>query len=85
MKKIFCTLLSVILIFTFLAGCSTERLAFTGGDYTIPELDLSIIPEEYKDSKYEYLYELSVVDNSKDYVAHPDSVQIGRASCRERV
>ena len=74
MKKIFCTLLSVILIFTLLAGCSTERLAFTGGDYTIPELDLSVIPEEYKDSKYEYLYALSVVDNSKDYVAHPDSV-----------
>lgn len=47
---------------------------FTGGDYTIPELDLSSLPEELKGSKYEYLYTLSVVDDSKDYMAHPDSV-----------
>ncbi|MGN1347561.1 MAG: hypothetical protein ACI4VI_01335, partial [Acutalibacteraceae bacterium] len=74
MKKLVCTLLSGILAFSALAGCSSERRPFTGGDYTIPELDLSIMPEEYKGSKYQYLYELSVVDNSKDYVAHPDSV-----------
>ena len=47
---------------------------FTGGDYTIPELDLSTMPDELKGSKYEYLYKLSTVDNSKDYMAHPDSV-----------
>lgn len=47
---------------------------FTGGDYTIPELDLSVLPEELKGSEYEYLYELSIVDNSVDYMAHPDSV-----------
>ena len=47
---------------------------FTGGDYTIPELDLSTVPDELKGSKYEYLYNLSTVDNSKDYMAHPDSV-----------
>jgi hypothetical protein len=47
---------------------------FTGSDYTIPELDLSVMPEDVKGSEYEYLYKLSVVDNSKDYMAHPDSV-----------
>ncbi|MBQ3137223.1 MAG: exo-alpha-sialidase [Clostridia bacterium] len=47
---------------------------FTGGDYTVPELDLSTLPEELKGSKYEYLYTLSTVDNSLDYMAHPDSV-----------
>ena len=47
---------------------------FTGSDYTIPELDLSVMPEEIKGTQYEYLYRLSVVDNSKDYMAHPDSV-----------
>lgn len=47
---------------------------FKGGDYTIPELDLSVQPEETKNSEYEYLYRLSVVDDSKDYMAHPDSV-----------
>lgn len=47
---------------------------FTGGDYTIPELDLSVMPEELKNTEYEYLYNLTTVDNSKDYMAHPDSV-----------
>lgn len=47
---------------------------FTGGDYTIPELDLSVMPDELKGTKYEYLYELTTVDNSTDYMAHPDSV-----------
>ncbi len=47
---------------------------FTGGDYTIPELDLSVLPDELKGSRYEYLYTLSTVDNSRDYMAHPDSV-----------
>lgn len=47
---------------------------FTGSDYTIPTLDLSQLPDELKGSQYEYLYNLSVVDNSQDYMAHPDSV-----------
>lgn len=47
---------------------------FTGSDYTIPEIDLSVIPEKYKGTKAEYLYTLSTVDNQKDYLAHPDSV-----------
>ena len=47
---------------------------FSGGDYTIPTIDLSVMPEELKGTEYEYLYNLSVVDNSKDYMAHPDSI-----------
>ena len=47
---------------------------FTGGDYTIPEIDLSVLPEKLEGTEYEYLYELSTVDNSADYMAHPDSV-----------
>lgn len=47
---------------------------FKGGDYTIAEVDLSELPEELKGTKYEYLYKLSVVDDSTDYMAHPDSV-----------
>ena len=47
---------------------------FSGQDYTIPELDLSVMPEELEGTEYEYLYNLSVVDDSKDYMAHPDSV-----------
>ena len=47
---------------------------FTGSDYTIPELDLSEMPEELEGSQYEYLYQLSTVDDTNDYMAHPDSV-----------
>ncbi|MGN0458522.1 MAG: sialidase family protein [Eubacterium sp.] len=74
MKKILCALLCALLTLTVFAGCSKTKLPFTGGDYTIPELDLSVMPEEYENTQYKYLYDLTVVDNSKDYMAHPDSV-----------
>ena len=35
---------------------------FTGSDYTIPELDLSELPEELENTEYEYLYKLATVD-----------------------
>lgn len=77
MKKILSILLSLLLIAVVFIGCQKQTevkpLAFTGSDYTIPELDLSVKPENI-DSKYDYLYELSVIDNSKKYMAHPDSV-----------
>lgn len=47
---------------------------FTGEDYTIPQLDLSAMPEELEGTQYEYLYRLSTVDDTNDYMAHPDSV-----------
>lgn len=53
---------------------SYKNIAFNGSDYSIPELDLSELPEELKGTEFEYLYEQSTVDNSKDYMAHPDSV-----------
>lgn len=76
MKKLICILLCAAFICTFFYGCQkneTDSLAFTGSDYTIPELDLSIKPDNL-DSKYDYLYELTTVDASKKYMAHPDSV-----------
>ncbi len=47
---------------------------FTGEDYTIPELDLIELPDELVGTDFEYLYELPVVDDTYDYMAHPDSV-----------
>lgn len=44
-----------------------------GKDYTIPELDLSVKPEGLE-SKYDYLYDLVTIDDSKEYMAHPDAV-----------
>lgn len=52
----------------------TKSSKFTGGDYTISELDLSEMPQDIDGTKYEYLYELSIVDDTNDYMAHPDSV-----------
>lgn len=76
MKKLICIFISAVLIGLALTGCQKSTvvpLEFTGSDYTIPELDLSVKPENL-DSKYDYLYELSVVNDSKKYIAHPDSV-----------
>lgn len=44
-----------------------------GSNYTIPQLDLSVMPENV-DEKYRYLYEYSVVDEGMGYLGHPDSV-----------
>lgn len=78
MKKFLCIFIPVVLILTAIivpgALYIDRAKKFTGNDYTIPELDLSVLPEELRGTEYEYLYNLSVVDNSKDYMAHPDSV-----------
>lgn len=73
--KIFAAIMSVILLSVIFSSCKkeVEPLEFTGKDYTIPEVDLSVKPEN-SDPKYDYLYELTTVDKSKKYLAHPDSV-----------
>jgi len=78
LKKFLCALLAGTLTLSCIAlgGCSkkvADPLPFTGTDYTIPELDLSQKPENLN-GKYDYLYELTTIDNSKKYMAHPDSV-----------
>lgn len=45
----------------------------TGSDYSIPQLDLSVKPQNV-DEKYRSLFEPSVVDYGEGYLAHPDSV-----------
>ncbi len=59
-------------------GLVTAKTGFTGKDYTIPELDLSIAGDT--DEAYRYLYELYTVDASADYLAHPDSVLLKNGS-----
>lgn len=74
MKKMICIILPLMLTAGMFFGCSkAEAMPFTGSDYTIPELDLSAMPENCPE-QYRYLYELSTVDDSLDYMAHPDSV-----------
>ncbi len=76
MKKALIILIIIAIIVVSFVSCKKkpEPLPFTGSDYTIPTLDLSVMPESVKGTEYEYLYELSTVDDSKDYMAHPDSV-----------
>lgn len=76
LKKTLSFALCSVIVLSFLTACKKEEvvaLPFTGGDYTIPELDLSVKPENL-DSNFDYLYNLTIVDNSKKYMAHPDSV-----------
>ena len=75
MKKYVLILIVIAMLAAVFAACkkAADPLPFTGGDYSIPELDLSALPEGI-DSRFEYLYQLSVIDDSLKYMAHPDSV-----------
>ena len=66
--------LAVIIVAVVICVIKTKFSKFTGGDYKISELDLSVMPKELEGSEREYLYKLSVVDDTNDYMAHPDSV-----------
>ena len=50
-----------------------ENAKTPGKDYSIPQLDLSVKPENLS-AEFEYLYEESVVDYGSGYLGHPDSV-----------
>ncbi len=68
--------LAVVLIAALVALCIFFVLKQSGQeaeDYTVSEVDLSVM-QEGTDKKYAYLYSLSVVDDTADYLAHPDSV-----------
>lgn len=43
------------------------------GDYSIPLVRLDVMPENTPE-ELKYLYEHSVVDNSLDYIGHPDAI-----------
>ena len=73
-KTLFQDMFAKIKAFFQRIGMLFVKSNFTGSDYTIPILDLSTMPDEIKGTEYEYLYDLTTVDNSKDYMAHPDSV-----------
>ena len=65
MKRFVAVLVIVAVISAAFVGCApkAEPLEFTGSDYTIKELDLSVMPDELKGTKYEYLYQLTTVDD----------------------
>lgn len=69
-------ILAIIVVALIITFCVIKfgPSKFTGEDYTIPQLDLSEMPEELEGTQYEYLYQLSTVDDTNDYMAHPDSV-----------
>lgn len=72
-KKLIAAATALILIAALsVTGILLFRRSY-GQDYTIPELDLSVKPAAL-DESLGYLYELSVVDKTYDYMAHPDSV-----------
>lgn len=50
-----------------------------GSAYTIPQLDLSKRPACVS-SQYAHLYQTIIIDDSRDYVAHPDSILLKDSS-----
>ena len=66
--KIIPTIILMALTFT-LFGCANYEYSKTD----IIKIDLTR-PVDSLDSSYDYLYQLTTVDNSRDYLAHPDSV-----------
>ncbi len=61
------------------AGTGVSAVGWNGTDYSIPELDLSVMPEATSE-EYRMLYTLSTVDSGADYLAHPDSVLLKNGS-----
>ncbi len=53
----------------------TDKFNFSNGsgDYSIPLLRLDVKPDDVP-RELEYLYETSLVDDSLDYIGHPDAV-----------
>lgn len=82
MRKTFLKVLTIILLLSSLAvvllGCkkSTDT---TGKTYTIPQIDLSKEPLS-SDSKFKSLFQLNIVDDGSDYMAHPDSVLLNNGN-----
>lgn len=56
------------------------KFRFTKGTpYAIPQLDLTKRPPNVEE-RFDYLYHTAVVDDSKQYMAHPDSVLLKNGS-----
>ena len=75
-KKHIIIILAVIAaaaVIVLAAGFAVSATGWTGSDYTVKELDLSAMPEDTPE-EYRPLYDLTVVDDGADYLAHPDSV-----------
>ena len=73
--ELFIPIIIVVALIAIILVCKRGKsMPFTGDDYSIPTLDLSQMPENVKGTEFEYLYDQSTVDSSKDYIAHPDSV-----------
>lgn len=74
-KRIFSLLLAFLtpLAYVVRYGGFVNESRFTGEDYSIERIDLSVKPEGL-DERFDYLYDLTTLDSSLSYTAHPDSV-----------
>lgn len=60
-------------------GGFSDRSKFSGEDYSITRIDLSVKPDGL-DERFDYLYDFDTLDDSLDYAAHPDSVLLKNGS-----
>lgn len=70
MKNILVSIALVLSLLFIVTGCSGTENVY---DIDITRIDLTQKPDNIE-TELEYLYEFNVVDNSKDYLAHPDSI-----------
>ncbi len=82
-KKVICVAISSVLVVTgvTLGGIFGYRAKYTtlGTAPTLPLIDLSSKPDGLPE-ELEYLYDLSVIDDTADYLAHPDAVVLSDGS-----
>jgi hypothetical protein len=65
--------ISVAIIISAVFGVIYMPIRSEGSAYTIPLIDLSVMPENTPE-ELQYLFNMVTVDDSKDYLAHPDSI-----------
>lgn len=73
-KKIFVVVVAVFMLCMVLVACAPNNEALHDS-YTLKQIDLTAKPTTV-DAKYDSLFGYSVVDDSTDYMAHPDSVML---------
>ncbi len=75
-RKFICLFIIIVVVLAIFAGCDNEDIIEpqTIIDNMITKIDLSVMPDEVIGTDYEYLYDLKTVDDSRDYLAHPDSI-----------
>lgn len=82
MKKKIILIVSIMLLAVLITATFSACNALKFSKFDV--VDLSNRPDFVKGSEYDYLYDLTIVDDNADYMAHPDSVLL-KDSGKEKI